>query len=205
MITVPIGRLPSTLNAWSTPSPSSESSPAPIRPLSSRHVNAAITVGRPAAGIAATDRHVRITAATADLLSAPRIVSPAERITPSSPRTGTIGSVPDSTVSIWATNSSVGAAGSPDTVASRLPLSEPLTIPASSRRLSMAASASHMAIASATARSRPLGDGIETSAQNNCSIGPSPGSTVRDCRDESAPSPCHDALHQTYLYLPNRA
>ena len=117
-------------------------------------------------------------AATADLLSAPRIVSPAERITPSSPSTGAIASDPDSTVSMCATNSSRGADGAPGTVAIRLPASEPLTAPASSNAASMPASASHAWIASPTARSRPLGDGIAASAQNSSSIEPSRGSAA---------------------------
>jgi hypothetical protein len=105
VMTVPTGLAPSTEKAQSTVSSSAgASSPAPILPLSSQHVKAAWTVGRCDAGKRAAAAHTRMTAATAALLSAPRIVSPLERITPSASMCGVTGGLPDSTVSIWDTN-----------------------------------------------------------------------------------------------------
>ena len=168
VMTVPTGLAPSTEKAQSTRSSSSGASrPAPILPLSSQQVKAAWTVGRRASGSCAAAAQTRITAATAALLSAPRIVSPSERMTPSSPMCGVTAGMPDSTVSMWATNRYSGASGAPGTVATRLPASEPLTAPASSNWAATPWPASHSRMSSPTTRSRRLGDGTATSSRNS--------------------------------------
>src|SRR5439155_1998780 len=162
---------------------------APSRPTSSLGVN---TSSMPACGrlSASTRRVASSITATADLLSAPRIVPAALRTTPSS-TTGSIGPV-GGTVSRCAQRKSGEPSPSPcgSTRQYRLPIVEPTFAPASSSSTSSPRSRRYRATASATARSSPGGLGSAASSVNRSrtsdAMPRSYGRLGRHCADRHA-------------------
>ena len=141
--------------------------PAPSRPTSSIGVKTSST---PACGreSSTSRRAASIIATTADLLSAPRIVPPAFRTTPSS-TTGSSGPC-GGTVSRWAQRKSgVPPFVRPGTRQSRLPAFEPIRRPASSSSTSSPRPRSSAVTRSAIARSSPGGLGIAASSRKRSS------------------------------------
>src|SRR5437868_1665457 len=127
----------------------------------------------PCGRFSATTRRVASSiAATADLLSAPRIVPPAFRTTPSS----TTGSMAPSggTVSRWAQKNN----GAPSPLGSirqrRLPIEESILAPASSSSTGNASARRYSTTWSATARSCPEGLGTRASSRNSSATSGSP-------------------------------
>src|SRR5438034_3471452 len=139
---------------------------APSRPTSSFGVN---TSSIPACGrfSLSTRRVASSITATADLLSAPRMVPAAFRTTPSS-TTGSIGPV-GGTVSRWAQKKSGVPSPLPSIPAWTLPIVEPTVSPAASSSTWSPRSWRYLVTASATRRSSPGGLGIAASSVNRSS------------------------------------